>query len=146
MTTEYKVVPAPERATKQRGLKGAALFAHSVEALMNELAAEGWQYLRADTLPQEERSGLTNKTTTYRNLLIFQRVVADGDTPEPTSAVPASAQTEAGATDGEAGKDNTGKDNIGNDDTGDSESGTGEGDDDDVITNLWQPAEKTPKP
>lgn len=70
---EYKVVPAPERARKVRGLKGADLFAHEMEALMNTLAAEGWHYLRADTLPQEERSGLTSRTTTYRNLLIFRR-------------------------------------------------------------------------
>lgn len=81
MKTEYKVVPAPERASKQRGLKGPALFAHAVETLMNELAAEGWHYLRADTLPQEERSGLTNKITTYRNLLVFQRVVPEAAAP-----------------------------------------------------------------
>lgn len=83
MKIEYKVVPAPERATKQRGLKGAALFAHSVEALINDLAADGWTYVRADTLPQEERSGLTNKTTTYRNLLVFQRLVEEAVTPDP---------------------------------------------------------------
>lgn len=97
MRTEYKVVPAPEKARKQRGLKGAALFAHSVEALMNELAADGWQYLRADTLPQEERSGLTNKTTTYRNLLVFQRVV-DGEAtqtpPQDTDTTPVTEPTE----------------------------------------------------
>lgn len=75
--TEYKVVPAPEKTRKLRGLKGAALFAHEVEALMNELAADGWHYVRADTLPHEERAGLTSKTTTYRNLLIFQRDVGD---------------------------------------------------------------------
>lgn len=88
---EYKVVPAPERARKQRGLKGASLFAHSIESVMNELAAEGWRYVRADTLPQEERSGLTNKTTTYRNLLVFQREIVDtsADT-APAVAPPAS--------------------------------------------------------
>ncbi|GAB5446509.1 DUF4177 domain-containing protein [Gymnodinialimonas sp.] len=95
MRTEYKVVPAPERATKQRGLKGAALFAHSMETLMNELAADGWQYLRADALPQEERSGLTNKTTTYRNLLVFQRVISD----EPaTTSAPKTTPTPAETT------------------------------------------------
>ncbi len=83
MSIEYKVVPAPEKARKHRGLKGAALFAHSIETLMNELAADGWQYVRADVLPQEERSGLTAKTTTYRNLLVFMREVAE-DTVEPT--------------------------------------------------------------
>ncbi|MEJ6395154.1 DUF4177 domain-containing protein [Gymnodinialimonas sp. 2305UL16-5] len=46
-----------------------------MEDLMNDLAADGWSYLRADTLPQEERSGLTSKTTTFRNLLVFQREI-----------------------------------------------------------------------
>ncbi len=87
MSIEYKVVPAPEKARKHRGLKGAALFAHSIETLMNELAADGWQYVRADTLPQEERAGLTSKTTTYRNLLVFQREIA----PEAAEPRPAPA-------------------------------------------------------
>lgn len=76
---EYKVIPAPEKARKVRGLKGPALFAHALEEAMNALGADGWQYLRADTLPQEERAGLTSKTTTYRNLLVFHREIA----PEP---------------------------------------------------------------
>ncbi|WP_339984311.1 hypothetical protein [Gymnodinialimonas ulvae] len=69
-------------------MKGPALFAHALEEAMNELGADGWQYLRADTLPQEERAGLTSKTTTYRNLLVFQREIA----PEPSeeAAVPVS--------------------------------------------------------
>ncbi len=88
--TEYKVVPAPERARKKRGLKGPALFAHEVETLMNELAAEGWIYVRADTLPHEERSGFTNKTTTYRNLLVFQRtMVEDAGVTAPVAPVDA---------------------------------------------------------
>lgn len=74
---EYKVVPAPERARKKRGLKGPALFAHEVEMVMNEHAADGWTYLRTDTLPHEERSGLTNKITTYRNLLVFERTIPE---------------------------------------------------------------------
>ncbi|WP_224814549.1 DUF4177 domain-containing protein [Hasllibacter sp. MH4015] len=93
---EYKVVPAPEKARKVRGLKGPALFAHALEEVMNELGADGWQYVRADTLPQEERSGLTNKTTTYRNLLVFQREIEDDEadvaadpTPQDTPAPPA---------------------------------------------------------
>jgi hypothetical protein len=43
---------------------------------MNELAQDGWEYLRADTLPAEERSGLTSKTTVYHNLLVFRRPTA----------------------------------------------------------------------
>jgi len=74
---EYKLVPAPERATRIKGLKGAASFAATLESLMNELGAAGWTYMRAETLPQEERSGLTSRTTTYRNLLVFQRLVPE---------------------------------------------------------------------
>lgn len=116
MRTEYKVVPAPERARKQRGLKGAALFAHSVEELMNELAADGWQYVRADTLPQEERSGLTNKTTTYRNLLVFQRVIEHAPTDSPA---PVATPTPAPAPVAEPAPD-------------------------DEVTNLWHAPEEAP--
>lgn len=125
MKTEYKVVPAPEKARKQRGLKGAALFAHSVEVLMNELAAEGWTYVRADTLPQEERSGLTNKTTTYRNLLVFQRVVIDVATENPT--LPAAEFSEPQAP---------------------RQAATPEQpeDTDDEVTNLWQSGDDKPEP
>jgi hypothetical protein len=54
---EYKVVPAPERAPKVKGLKGAAKFASALEALMNELAKDGWEYQRAESLPDEEKKG-----------------------------------------------------------------------------------------
>ncbi|MFD2174058.1 DUF4177 domain-containing protein [Rhodobacter lacus] len=71
---EYKVVPAPVRGEKERGLKtGAARFAHALGLMMNELAAEGWEYWRAETLPAEERTGLTSKTTVYHNLMVFRR-------------------------------------------------------------------------
>lgn len=80
---EYKLVPAPEKATKHKGLKGAANFAATLEDLMNALGAEGWHYLRTDTLPSEERSGLTSKTTVYRNILVFQRALPDAP-PAPT--------------------------------------------------------------
>jgi hypothetical protein len=55
---EYKVVPAPERAPKVKGLKGAAKFAQGLESLMNELAQDGWEYQRAESLPDEEKKGL----------------------------------------------------------------------------------------
>lgn len=73
----YKLVPAPEKSGKHKGLKGADLFAATLEELLNTLGAEGWHYLRAETLPEEVRSGLTSRTTTYRNLLIFCRALPD---------------------------------------------------------------------
>jgi hypothetical protein len=76
---EYKVMPAPMRGDKERGLKtGADRFAHALGALMNELARDGWEYWRAETLPAEERSGLTSKATVYHNLLVFRRALTGG--------------------------------------------------------------------
>ena len=91
---EYKLVPAPEKATKHKGLKGAANFAATLEDLLNEQGRDGWHYLRAETLPQEERSGLTSKVTTYRNLLIFQRELSEEAASQPAPATPAPVEDE----------------------------------------------------
>jgi hypothetical protein len=71
---EYKVVPAPERAPKVKGLKGPAKFAQGLESLMNELAQDGWEYQRAESLPDEEKKGLMGgRETVTRNILVFRR-------------------------------------------------------------------------
>lgn len=73
---EYKVVPAPHRGERAKGVKGTeARFALSLGNTINAQAAEGWEYVRAETLPCEERSGLTGKTTTFMNMLVFRRAV-----------------------------------------------------------------------
>ena len=75
---EYKVVPAPGKGRKARGVKGPeGRFANALEILMNEMASEGWEYQRAETLPSEERAGLTSSTTTYRSVLVFRRTRTD---------------------------------------------------------------------
>lgn len=76
MTFEYKVVPAPTRGRKARGVKtSAGRFARALEDAINDLAGDGWEYLRTDTLPSEERQGLTGRTTVYQNMLVFRRPV-----------------------------------------------------------------------
>ncbi len=81
---EYRVVPAPVRAEKYRGARTTAeRFALTVATAMNDLGREGWEYLRADTLPCEERTGLTGRTTNYHALLVFRRAVAEGAVPAP---------------------------------------------------------------
>lgn len=73
---EYKVIPAPVRGTKAKGLKTPAeRFARTLEELMTEQGAQGWEYLRAEALPCEERSGLRKKVTTYQNILVFRRAI-----------------------------------------------------------------------
>lgn len=75
---DYKVVPAPERGLKARGVKSAeGRFAFALETCMNEMAAEGWEYQRAETLPSEERQGLSGKQVVYRNVLVFRRARED---------------------------------------------------------------------
>lgn len=74
---EYRVVPAPKRGEKAKGLKTAEeRFAQALMRVMNEQGRDGWEYLRADTLPCEERAGLTGKTTVFQNMLVFRRVLA----------------------------------------------------------------------
>ncbi|WP_323765299.1 DUF4177 domain-containing protein [Marinovum sp.] len=71
---DYKVVPAPVQGRKARGVKGAeSRFAFALECVMNDLAGDGWEYVRAETLPSEERQGLSGRTTVFRNLLVFRR-------------------------------------------------------------------------
>ncbi len=78
MSYEYKVVPAPVRGLKAKGIKSAEdRFAHALETAMNELAGDGWEYLRADTLPCEQREGLMSKTTVFQNMLVFRRAKKD---------------------------------------------------------------------
>ncbi len=87
---EYKVVPAPKRAKPVKGLrKGEERFARTLTELMNELGAAGWEYMRADALPVEERSGLTSRVTVYQNVLVFRRPrdTAAGDTASDANTV-----------------------------------------------------------
>lgn len=71
---EYKVVAAPSKGIKGKGVRGAeAKFSYALQELMNGLAGYGWEYQRAETLPSVERSGLTGTTTEWRNVLVFRR-------------------------------------------------------------------------
>ncbi|MBA3910276.1 MAG: DUF4177 domain-containing protein [Rhodobacter sp.] len=71
---EYKVIPAPRRGEKARGVKTTEdRFALALTLLLNDLGADGWDYVRADALPCEERAGLTGTRTTFQNVLVFRR-------------------------------------------------------------------------
>jgi hypothetical protein len=95
MTFEYKVVPAPVRGKKAKGLKTPAdRFANALGAMINEMAAEGWEYLRADTLPAEERHGFTGRSTVFQNMLIFRRAGEAEHATEPESVVDAPARVD----------------------------------------------------
>lgn len=76
---EYKVIPAPKRGERARGVKTTEdRFAYALTLVMNDLGAEGWEYIRADALPCEERVGLTGTKTTFQNMLVFRRALGSG--------------------------------------------------------------------
>lgn len=99
---EYKVVPAPARTVKVKGLKTAGeRFAHLLSECLNEAASEGWEYVRAESLPCEERKGLFSKARSTQVVLIFRRPLPGAfaqseafhhaqpeEHPEPAPAVP----------------------------------------------------------
>ena len=71
---EYKVVPAPRKGRKAKGHKtNEERFSFALQEVMNSLGADGWDYLRAETLPSDERAGLTGSQTVYRDVLVFRR-------------------------------------------------------------------------
>ncbi len=89
---EYKVVPAPNRGEKAPGVKTAPdRFAHALTSVMNEMARDGWDYLRADTLPSEERSGFTKRVTVYHSVLVFRRAAVKPEAEAPRKLLTATA-------------------------------------------------------
>ena len=73
---EYKVVPSPRKGEKSREAKTVqGRFALTLTQLMNRMGQDGWEYLRADALPCDERVGLTGSKTTFQSVLVFRRVL-----------------------------------------------------------------------
>lgn len=86
----YRIVPAPERARKVRGAKTPeAKFAATLEEDLNALAEDGWEFLRTETFPVEERAGFTGRKTVERRVMVFRRPL--GEPAEPASFASASA-------------------------------------------------------
>ncbi|MEL7468138.1 MAG: hypothetical protein AAFN27_06775 [Pseudomonadota bacterium] len=103
MAYEYKCVGAPEKAKRRRGAKTRT---DRVAAVMQDIIAQeavgGWEYLRTDLVPVEEKSGLFGRVhEVHRAVLIFRRgepagaharaVQSDMVSPAPAMAAPAAA-------------------------------------------------------
>ncbi|HDR27410.1 DUF4177 domain-containing protein [Rhodovulum sp.] len=95
---EYRVLPAPERGKRVKGANGAAdRFALALTEILNAMAAEGWEYQRAESLPCSERKGLTGRIEVTQNLLVFRRARMPGerralpDSPEAIAAAAAAS-------------------------------------------------------
>ena len=89
-THEYRVVPAPRRGVKAKGLRSPEdRFAHAVEGEINRMAAEGWEFVRSDTLPSEQRSGwFSRPTTVFQTLLVFRRSPTEAQAPRAAMPPP----------------------------------------------------------
>ena len=101
---DYKVVPAPQRVKKVRGITGAAdLFALTLTDAINEVARQGWEYVRAETMVAEAPGGFLRKAaTSEQTMLVFRRpreqlspriaAAPDGAAPEVTPAASSSTR------------------------------------------------------
>lgn len=69
---EYRVRPAPDRAAKTRD-KDDDGYARALADVLNAEARLGWEFLRAETLPMKERTGLTGTRMGFRTMLVFRR-------------------------------------------------------------------------
>lgn len=82
---EYRVVPAPRRGLKVRGARRPEdRFARTIESEMNRMAAEGWEFVRSDTLPRDHKAGwFSRPVTVFETLLVFRREVAEAKADAP---------------------------------------------------------------
>lgn len=89
---EYKVIPAPRRGTKSREAKTTEdRFALTLSNVMNELGRDGWEYVRSETLPTEERAGFTKTRVVEQTVLIFRRMIGAVAVAEPGGLRPVAA-------------------------------------------------------
>ena len=94
---EYKTVPASKKGEKAKGVKTPeGRIAQAMETTLNAQAKDGWEYIRADLLPMEERAGLTSRTTNYYTVLVFRREIEQAMKPvaRDTVADPAEATSD----------------------------------------------------
>lgn len=72
---EYKVVPAPDRPARLRGVKSQAdRFALGLAEVLNLHAEDGWELLRTETFTIVEAQGWFGKSVTVtRTMLILAR-------------------------------------------------------------------------
>jgi len=72
---DYKVIPAPRRVKRLRGVHEAAeLFAHTLTEAINEHAREGWEYVRAESLTAETPRGWFRRPAEEdQTVLVFRR-------------------------------------------------------------------------
>ena len=76
---EYKVEPAPMSPVKAKGVRSKAdRHAHALSHALNAAAEDGWEFVRAERLFCEERTGLFRKSVVVEHCqLVFRREIAE---------------------------------------------------------------------
>ena len=72
---DYKVVPAPRRVRKIKGVKGAdEMFAQTLSDAINEVARQGWEYVRTEALIAERPGGWFRRgKSSDHTVMVFRR-------------------------------------------------------------------------
>jgi hypothetical protein len=74
MSFEYKCVGGPERPMRQRGTSRSERVALAMQEIIGAEAVDGWEYLRTDLVPVEEKAGLfSRRHDVHRAVLVFRR-------------------------------------------------------------------------
>ncbi|WP_146204849.1 DUF4177 domain-containing protein [Jannaschia seohaensis] len=75
---EFTVVAAPSKAERVEGLRtDAERMAATWTQLLNDMALDGWDYVRADTLPNDSSKDLTGTAPKTMTLLVFRRLLCE---------------------------------------------------------------------
>lgn len=85
MAFEYKVVGAPEKGRRRRGARTRSdRVAAAFEEILAAEAVEGWEYLRTDLVPVQEKAGLfSRREDVHRAVMVFRRALRRSTPAEP---------------------------------------------------------------
>lgn len=71
---EYDVVPAPKKPMRVQGIsREDERVAYELSALFNDMAIEGWEYVRADAIHIDDVTGISGNVPKTHTLLVFRR-------------------------------------------------------------------------
>lgn len=72
---EFKMIPAPERPARMKGLaRGEDQFCATLTNVVNEMAADGWEYVRCEALPCSRSRWAFWARRTERQVFVFRRL------------------------------------------------------------------------
>lgn len=96
MAFEYKVVGAPEKGQRKRGARSRSdRVAAAFEERLQAEAVDGWEYLRTDLIPVEERSSLFGRREeVHRAVMVFRRALRRSVPVEPHARTPRAEATD----------------------------------------------------